>query len=68
MSRKINRGIAASAALVQVTPNLPGKFTLNFGAATYRGESAMPLGVSRWSRNGRFNVNAGVSVRAATSC
>lgn len=62
MSRQINRGIAASAALVQVTPNLPGKVTLNFGAATYRGESAMALGVSRWSRNGRFNVNAGVSV------
>ncbi|MEG2802906.1 YadA-like family protein [Stenotrophomonas sp.] len=62
MSRQINRGIAASAALVQVTPNLPGKVTLNFGTATYRGESALALGLSRWSRDGRYNLNGGVSV------
>ena len=62
MSRQINRGIAASAALVQVTPNLPGKVTLNFGTASYRGESALALGLSRWSRDGRYNVNGGVSV------
>lgn len=62
MSRQINRGIAASAALVLVTPNLPGKVTLNLGTATYRGESAFALGVSRWSRSGRFNLNAGVAM------
>lgn len=61
MHRQINRGIAASAALVQVTPNLPGKVTLNAGVARYRGESAFGVGLSRWSRGGRYNVNAGVS-------
>ncbi|WP_414491809.1 YadA-like family protein [Stenotrophomonas maltophilia] len=62
MSRQINRGIAASAALVQVAPNLPGKITLNAGMATYRGESAFALGLSRWSRSGRFNLHGGVSL------
>ena len=61
MQRQVNRGIAASAALIQVTPNLPGKVTLNAGVATYRGESAFGVGLSRWSRSGRYNLNAGVS-------
>lgn len=61
MQRQVNRGIAAAAALVQVTPNLPGKVTLNAGVATYRGESAFGVGLSRWSRSGRYNLNAGVS-------
>ncbi|HEX7813710.1 YadA family autotransporter adhesin, partial [Dyella sp.] len=61
VQRQANRGIAASAALVSNMPYLPGKVTLNAGVAGYRGESAMGVGVSRWSENGRFNVNAGVS-------
>lgn len=61
VQRQVNRGIAAAAALTQVTPNLPGKVTLNAGVATYRGESAFGVGLSRWSRSGRYNVNAGVS-------
>jgi len=60
-SRQANRGIAGAAALVQVTPYLPGKTVLNAGMATYRGETALGVGVSRWSDNGRVNVNAGVS-------
>jgi len=60
-SRQANRGIAGAAALVQVTPYLPGKSVLNAGMATYRGETALGVGVSRWSDNGRVNVNAGVS-------
>jgi autotransporter adhesin len=35
--------------------------TVNAGVANYRGESALGVGVSRWSDNGRVNVNAGVS-------
>lgn len=61
VQRQVNRGIAAAAALTQVTPNLPGKVTLNAGVATYRGESAFGVGLSRWSRSGRYNINAGVS-------
>jgi trimeric autotransporter adhesin len=61
VQRQANRGIAASAALVNNMPYLPGKVTLNAGVAAYRGQSAMGVGVSRWSDNGRFNVNAGIS-------
>jgi len=61
VQRQANRGIAASAALVNNMPYLPGKVTLNAGAAAYRGQSALGVGVSRWSDNGRFNVNAGIS-------
>ena len=61
VQRQVIRAIAAAAALTQVTPNLPGKVTLNAGVATYRGESAFGVGLSRWSRSGRYNVNAGVS-------
>lgn len=60
-SRQANRGIAGAAALVQVTPYLPGKTVLNAGMASYRGETALGVGISRWSENGRVNVNAGVS-------
>lgn len=60
-SRQANRGIAGAAALVQVTPYLPGKTVLNAGMASYRGETALGVGISRWSDNGRVNVNAGVS-------
>ena len=61
VQRQANRGIAASAALVNNMPYLPGKVTLNAGVAAYRGQSALGVGVSRWSDNGRFNVNAGIS-------
>jgi autotransporter adhesin len=62
--RQANRGIAASAALIDNMPYLPGKTTLNTGFATYRGQTAFGLGVSRWSENGRVNVNAGISAAA----
>ena len=60
-SRQANRGIAASAALVNNMPYAPGKVVLNAGVAGYRGESAMGISASRWSDNGRVNVNMGVS-------
>ncbi|MFZ0869220.1 MAG: ESPR-type extended signal peptide-containing protein [Rhodanobacter sp.] len=60
-AQQANRGIAASAALVQATPYMPGRTMLNAGVASYRGESALGVGVSRWSSDGRINVNAGVS-------
>ncbi|SET24662.1 ESPR-type extended signal peptide-containing protein [Stenotrophomonas indicatrix] len=61
VSRQANRGIAGAAALIQVTPYLPGKTVLNAGMASYRGETALGVGISRWSDNGRVNINAGVS-------
>jgi autotransporter adhesin len=61
VQRQANRGIAASAALVNNMPYLPGKVTLNAGVAGYRGQSALGVGVSRWNDSGRFNVNAGIS-------
>ncbi|HEY0505763.1 MAG TPA: YadA-like family protein, partial [Lysobacter sp.] len=61
VNRQANRGIAAASALVNVTPYLPGKTAVNAGVASYRGEAALGVGVSRWSDNGRVNFNAGVS-------
>jgi autotransporter adhesin len=61
VQRQANRGIAASAALVNNMPYLPGKVTLNAGVAAYRGQSALGVGMSRWNDSGRFNVNAGIS-------
>jgi autotransporter adhesin len=60
-SRQANRGIAAASALIGVTPYAPGHVALNAGVATYQGEVALGVGVSRWSDDGRFNVNGGVS-------
>ena len=67
VQRQANRGIAASAALVNNMPYLPGKVTLNAGVAAYRGQSAMGVGVSRWNDSGRFNVNAGISAAQGDS-
>ena len=62
VNRQANRGIAAAAALAPMTPYLPGKTTLNANMANYRSETAMGVGVSRWSDNGRVNVNGGASM------
>ncbi|HEY1139570.1 MAG TPA: YadA-like family protein, partial [Lysobacter sp.] len=61
VNQQANRGIAAASALVNVTPYLPGRTAVNAGVASYRGEAALGVGVSRWSDNGRVNLNAGVS-------
>ncbi|MDR0184691.1 ESPR-type extended signal peptide-containing protein [Lysobacter arvi] len=61
VNRQANRGIAAASALITVTPYVPGHTTVNAGMANYRGETALGIGVSRWSDNGRVNFNAGVS-------
>ncbi|WP_219626891.1 ESPR-type extended signal peptide-containing protein [Stenotrophomonas maltophilia] len=61
-SRQANRGIASASAMIPVTPYMPGKTVLNAGMASYRGETALGVGISRWSDNGRVNLNAGVSV------
>lgn len=61
VNRQANRGIAAASALINVTPYVPGHVTVNAGLANYRGETALGVGVSRWSDNGRLNLNAGVS-------
>lgn len=67
VQRQANRGIAASAALVNNMPYLPGKVTLNAGVAAYRGQSALGVGVSRWNDSGRVNLNAGVSAAQGDS-
>ncbi|GAB2581532.1 hypothetical protein GCM10027066_24170 [Dyella jejuensis] len=59
--RQANRGIASSAALVNNMPYVPGKVALSAGVASYRGESALGMAMSRWSKDGRVNLNAGVS-------
>ncbi|HEY4147190.1 MAG TPA: ESPR-type extended signal peptide-containing protein [Pinirhizobacter sp.] len=64
VQRQANKGIAASAALINVTPYMPGKTVLNAGVANYRGESALGVGVSRWNDSGRVNFNAGMSAAA----
>lgn len=56
-----NRGIAAAAALVNVTPYVPGKTALNAGVASYRNETALGIGLSRWSEDGTLNLNGGIS-------
>lgn len=66
-NRQANRGIAGASAMISVTPYLPGKTVLNAGMATYRGESALGVGISRWNDSGRVNVNAGVSAARGDS-
>jgi len=61
VNQQANRGIAAASALINVTPYVPGHTAVNAGVASYRGEAALGVGVSRWSDNGRVNLNAGVS-------
>ncbi|KLD64083.1 YadA family autotransporter adhesin, partial [Dyella japonica] len=61
VNRQANRGIASSAALINNMPYMPGRTTINAGAANYRGESALGVGISRWNETGRVNFNAGVS-------
>ncbi|MNV39226.1 hypothetical protein D3C71_1307980 [compost metagenome] len=66
-NRQANRGIAGASAMISVTPYLPGKTVLNAGMATYRGESALGVGISRWNDSGRVNINAGVSAARGDS-
>lgn len=61
LDKKTSRGIAAVAALVNVTPYLPGATTVNAGAAAYDGEAGLGVTASHWTKNGLFNFNAGVS-------
>jgi trimeric autotransporter adhesin len=61
VNRQANRGIASSAALVTATPYMPGRTTVNAGMASYRGEAALGVGISRWNSSGKVNFNAGVS-------
>jgi len=61
LDKKTSRGIAAVAALVNVTPYLPGATTVNAGAAAYDGEAGLGVTASHWTQNGLFNFNAGVS-------
>jgi len=66
LDKKTSRGIAAVAALVNVTPYLPGATTINAGAAAYDGEAGLGLTASHWTKNGLFNFNAGVSCGGET--
>lgn len=59
--RRANRGIVASAALVNGTPYLPAKLVLNAGLDSYRGRRVMGVGLSRRNESGRIDINAGIS-------
>jgi len=67
VDRSARRGIAAASALNIVTPYLPGRTTLNAGVASYRGEVALGIGVSRWNQKGTVNYNLGVSSAGGNS-
>ena len=67
VDRDARRGIAASAALNIVTPYLPGRTTLNAGVASYRGQAALGIGLSRWNEKGTVNYNLGVSSAGGNS-
>ena len=67
MDRTLSRGIAAAAALNNVTPYLPGRTSLNAGIAAYRGHPAVAITVSRWNSKGNINLNAGVSSAGGNS-
>lgn len=61
VDKAASRGIAAAAALNNVTPYIPGKTSLNAGIASYRGSTALGVTVSRWNQRGNVNLNAGFS-------
>lgn len=51
-------GIAGAMALASMPQSvIPGKVLIAAGAATYEGQSAMSIGVSNFSENGRWIVN-----------
>jgi autotransporter adhesin len=59
-------GIAAAMALASMPQSvIPGKVLIAAGAATYEGQSAMSIGVSNFSENGRWivNVNGSANTR-----
>ncbi|WP_309815627.1 YadA-like family protein [Caballeronia sp. LZ034LL] len=67
VDRVARRGIASAAALNIVTPYLPGRTTVNAGLASYRGQSALGIGLSRWNQKGTINYNLGVSTAGGNS-
>jgi autotransporter adhesin len=55
------QGIAAAAAVVAMTPGGVGETTLNVGAATYGGESALGMAMAHQVSQ-RVNINGGVGI------
>nr|WP_277186074.1 YadA-like family protein [Caballeronia sp. BR00000012568055] len=54
-------GVAAAMAMPNLTPSAPGKILVAAGAANYKGYSAMGLGGTYRSENGRWLVNGAFS-------
>jgi trimeric autotransporter adhesin len=67
LDRTARRGIASASALNVVTPYVPGRTMLNAGVASYRGQAALGIGVSRWNEKGNLNFNAGVASSGGNS-
>jgi len=67
LDKSTRQGIAAASALQIVTPYLPGRTTLNAGISTYRGQSAVGVGASRWNDKGTVNYNVGASTSGGNS-
>jgi hypothetical protein len=61
MDSKFSQGIAATAALANGTPCIPGATLVGMSAANYNGASGIGLTVSYWSKSGLINFNAGVA-------
>ena len=75
--KKLRAGISSAIALTQVPKQLLGESVLGVGAGTFRNESALAVGYSRASDNGKllfkvggtassrgdFGAGAGVGIR-----
>ncbi|PLX97837.1 MAG: hypothetical protein C0620_00030, partial [Desulfuromonas sp.] len=56
-------GIAAAAALVEITPSAPGKTTINLGLASFKDQVAVGMtSMHRFERFDNVMINAGVSM------
>lgn len=54
-------GVAAAAALANVTPIEAGRTHLNVGVANFKGETSFGMSVVKRSENGQYNINGGVA-------
>ncbi len=66
LDRDLSGGIAAAAAQMNAVPYVPGVWAFGMSGASYNGQGAMGATISRWSANGRGNLNDGASTVSPT--